>query len=123
MTVASSPSTLFQNLGDQAKPTRGAQLFLSIGARGTVRTLIERRFLKPVSAPMAVATLLTATAVTAGIVMTMNTLPAAVFLLIEMIALAALTRGLKDHAERIGQGKRAASISSDDVMVGAGALL
>jgi topoisomerase IV subunit B len=36
---------------------------------------------------------------------------------------AALTRGLKDHADRIGQGKRAATITSDDVMVGAGALL
>ncbi|MGB7179269.1 MAG: DNA topoisomerase IV subunit B, partial [Xanthobacteraceae bacterium] len=35
----------------------------------------------------------------------------------------ALTRGLKDHAERNGQGKRAASITSDDVMVGAGAML
>ncbi len=35
----------------------------------------------------------------------------------------ALLRGLKDHAERIGQGKRAAPITSDDVMVGAGALL
>ncbi|MGN6747356.1 MAG: DNA topoisomerase IV subunit B [Xanthobacteraceae bacterium] len=35
----------------------------------------------------------------------------------------ALTRGLKDHADRIGQGKRAAAITSDDVMVGAGALL
>ncbi len=35
----------------------------------------------------------------------------------------ALLRGLKDHAERIGQGKRAAAISSDDVMTGAGALL
>ncbi|MGA8651005.1 MAG: DNA topoisomerase IV subunit B, partial [Xanthobacteraceae bacterium] len=36
---------------------------------------------------------------------------------------AALTRGLKDHAERIGQGKRAASITSDDVMTGAAAML
>jgi topoisomerase-4 subunit B len=35
----------------------------------------------------------------------------------------ALTRGLKDHAERNGQGKRAAAIGSDDVMVGAGAML
>jgi topoisomerase-4 subunit B len=35
----------------------------------------------------------------------------------------ALLRGLKDHAERIGQGKRAAPITSDDVMMGAGALL
>ena len=36
---------------------------------------------------------------------------------------AALSRGLKDHAERIGQGKRAAAITSDDVMTGAGAML
>src|SRR6202453_2927034 len=36
---------------------------------------------------------------------------------------SALTRGLKDHAERIGQGKRAGSITSDDVMTGAGAML
>jgi topoisomerase-4 subunit B len=35
----------------------------------------------------------------------------------------ALTRGLKDHADRVGQGKRAAAITSDDVMVGAGAML
>jgi topoisomerase-4 subunit B len=35
----------------------------------------------------------------------------------------ALLRGLKDHAERLGQGKRAAPITSDDVMVGAGAML
>jgi topoisomerase-4 subunit B len=34
-----------------------------------------------------------------------------------------LLRGLKDHAERNGQGKRAAPITSDDVMVGAGAML
>ncbi len=36
---------------------------------------------------------------------------------------AALTRGLKDHAERVGQGKRAATITSDDVMAGAAAVL
>jgi topoisomerase-4 subunit B len=35
----------------------------------------------------------------------------------------ALVRGLKDHAERMGQGKRAASITSDDVMAGAAAML
>jgi topoisomerase IV subunit B len=35
----------------------------------------------------------------------------------------ALLRGLKDHAERVGQGKRAAPITSDDVMTGAGAML
>jgi topoisomerase IV subunit B len=35
----------------------------------------------------------------------------------------ALLRGLKDHAERVGQGKRAAPITSDDVMVGAGCML
>ncbi len=34
-----------------------------------------------------------------------------------------LTRGLKDHAERIGQGKRAASVTSEDVMTGAAAML
>ena len=33
---------------------------------------------------------------------------------------SALLRGLKDHAERVGQGKRAASITSEDVMVGRG---
>src|SRR5271156_5100607 len=36
---------------------------------------------------------------------------------------SALTRGLKDHAERVGQGKRAAAITSDDVMTGACAML
>jgi topoisomerase-4 subunit B len=36
---------------------------------------------------------------------------------------SALTRGLKDHAERTGQGKRAASVTSDDVMAGAAAML
>jgi topoisomerase IV subunit B len=35
----------------------------------------------------------------------------------------ALLRGLKDHAERVNQGKRAAAITSDDVMTGAGAML
>ena len=35
----------------------------------------------------------------------------------------ALLRGLKDHAERIGQGKRAAAVTSDDVMTGAGCML
>src|SRR3954454_12488980 len=35
----------------------------------------------------------------------------------------ALLRGLKDHAERVGQGKRAAAITSEDVMVGAGCML
>jgi topoisomerase IV subunit B len=35
----------------------------------------------------------------------------------------ALLRGLKDHAERVNQSKRAAAIASDDVMVGAGAML
>jgi topoisomerase-4 subunit B len=35
----------------------------------------------------------------------------------------ALLRGLKDHAERVGQGKRAQSITSDDVMAGAAAML
>ena len=35
----------------------------------------------------------------------------------------ALLRGLKDHAERVNQGKRAAGITSDDIMTGAGAML
>ena len=35
----------------------------------------------------------------------------------------ALTRALKDHAERMGQGKRAAPITTDDVMIGAAAML
>src|SRR5438477_2524075 len=35
----------------------------------------------------------------------------------------ALTRGLKDHAERMGQGKRAAQVTTDDVMIGAAAML
>jgi topoisomerase-4 subunit B len=34
-----------------------------------------------------------------------------------------LARGLKDHAERVGQGKRAASVTSEDVMAGAAAML
>ncbi|HEU4661568.1 MAG TPA: DNA topoisomerase IV subunit B [Pseudolabrys sp.] len=36
---------------------------------------------------------------------------------------SALLRGLKDHAERIGQGKRAAPVTSDDIMTGAACLL
>jgi topoisomerase IV subunit B len=36
---------------------------------------------------------------------------------------SAMLRGLKDHAERVGQGKRAASITSEDVMVGAAVML
>jgi topoisomerase-4 subunit B len=36
---------------------------------------------------------------------------------------SALTKGLKDHAERMGQGKRAAGVTSDDVMAGAAAML
>src|SRR4029450_11539673 len=36
---------------------------------------------------------------------------------------SALLRGLKDHAERVNQGKRAASITSEDVMVGAAVML
>jgi topoisomerase-4 subunit B len=35
----------------------------------------------------------------------------------------AMLRGLKDHAERAGQGKRAASVTSEDVMVGAAVML
>src|SRR5205085_7973239 len=36
---------------------------------------------------------------------------------------AALTRGIRDHAERAGQGKRAAQVTQDDVMIGAGCML
>jgi topoisomerase-4 subunit B len=36
---------------------------------------------------------------------------------------AALTRGLRDHAERAGQSKRAANITQEDVMIGAGCML
>jgi topoisomerase IV subunit B len=36
---------------------------------------------------------------------------------------SALLRGLKDHAERIGQGKRAAVLTSDDVMASCAALI
>jgi topoisomerase-4 subunit B len=36
---------------------------------------------------------------------------------------SALLRGLKDHAERVNQGKRAASVTSDDVMAGAAIML
>jgi topoisomerase-4 subunit B len=36
---------------------------------------------------------------------------------------SALLKGLKDHAERNGQGKRASSITSEDVMAGAAAML
>ena len=35
----------------------------------------------------------------------------------------ALTRYLRDHAERAGQAKRAASVTQDDVMIGAGCML
>ncbi|MFN3482045.1 DNA topoisomerase IV subunit B [Rhabdaerophilum calidifontis] len=35
----------------------------------------------------------------------------------------ALLRGLKDHAERIGQAKRAAAITTDDIMTGAAVML
>lgn len=35
----------------------------------------------------------------------------------------ALLRGLKDHAERIGQAKRAANLTTDDVMTGAAVML
>ena len=36
---------------------------------------------------------------------------------------SALLRGLKDHAERAGQGKRAAAITSEDIMAGAAVML
>jgi topoisomerase-4 subunit B len=35
----------------------------------------------------------------------------------------ALTKGIKDHAERTNQGKRAAAVTSDDVMAGAACML
>src|SRR5574337_1303460 len=37
--------------------------------------------------------------------------------------LAALLRGLKDHAERIGQGKRAGALTTEDLMAGCAALI
>ena len=36
---------------------------------------------------------------------------------------AALSKGLRDHAERVGQAKRVASVTTEDVMVGAAAML
>jgi len=36
---------------------------------------------------------------------------------------SALLRGLKDHAERVGQSKNASSVTSDDVMVGTSAMV
>jgi topoisomerase IV subunit B len=36
---------------------------------------------------------------------------------------SALSRGIKDHAERMGQGKRAGSVSGDDVMTGAACMV
>jgi topoisomerase IV subunit B len=36
---------------------------------------------------------------------------------------SALLKGIKDHAERVGQGKRAASVSGDDVMSGAACMV
>src|SRR5438105_8326867 len=36
---------------------------------------------------------------------------------------SALTKGIKDHAERVGQAKRAASVTADDVMTGAACML
>ncbi|EFI51832.1 MAG: DNA topoisomerase IV subunit B [Bradyrhizobiaceae bacterium] len=36
---------------------------------------------------------------------------------------SALLRGIRDHAERTGQGKKASSITSEDVMVGAAVML
>jgi topoisomerase IV subunit B len=36
---------------------------------------------------------------------------------------SALLRGLKDHAERVNQGKRVAPVTSDDVMVGTAAMV
>ena len=36
---------------------------------------------------------------------------------------SALLKGIKDHAERMGQGKRAASVTGDDVMTGAACMV
>jgi topoisomerase-4 subunit B len=36
---------------------------------------------------------------------------------------SALTKGIKDHAERMGQSKRATSVTADDVMTGAACML
>ena len=36
---------------------------------------------------------------------------------------SALLKGIKDHAERMGQGKRAASVTGDDVMTGAACMI
>src|SRR5216684_1860114 len=36
---------------------------------------------------------------------------------------SALSKGIKDHAERVGQGKRAAAVSGDDVMAGAACMV
>ena len=36
---------------------------------------------------------------------------------------SALLKGIKDHAERMGQGKRAASVTGDDVMTGAACIV
>jgi len=36
---------------------------------------------------------------------------------------SALLKGIKDHAERVGQGKRAASVTGDDVMTGAACMV
>jgi topoisomerase-4 subunit B len=36
---------------------------------------------------------------------------------------SALVKGIKDHAERAGQGKRAAAVTADDVMTGAGCMI
>jgi topoisomerase-4 subunit B len=36
---------------------------------------------------------------------------------------AALLKGIKDHAERVGQGKRAAAVTGDDVMTGAACMV
>ena len=36
---------------------------------------------------------------------------------------SALLKGIKDHAERVGQGKRAAAVTGDDVMTGAACMV
>ena len=52
-----------------------------------------------------------------------NTIPTADGGTHEVGLRGALVKGLKDHAERVNQGKRAANITADDVMIGAAVML
>ena len=52
-----------------------------------------------------------------------NTIPTADGGTHELGLRTALLRGLKDHADRIGQGKRAAALTTDDVMASCAALI